>query len=67
MLNNMAFCLHVFECLAGEENYYSQDAAKSRSMKGNIEAKEVKGQGLFAILLIKKGTISTIDDLFVLN
>ena len=35
--------------------------------KGIIKVIEVKGQGHFAILLVKKGIISTINDLFVLN
>ena len=35
--------------------------------KGDIKVIEVKGQGHFAILLAKKGTHSTIYDLFDLN
>ena len=38
------------EGLAGEENYNSQYAARSRSVKRNIKVLEVKGQGHFAIL-----------------
>ena len=35
--------------------------------KGDIKVIKVKGQGHFAILLAKKGTNSTIYDLFVLK
>ena len=42
------------EDLAGEKNYYSQDAARSNQWKGIIRVIEVKGQGHFAILLVKK-------------
>ena len=35
--------------------------------KENIKVIEVKGQGHFSILLVKKSTTSTINDIFVLK
>ena len=54
------------EDLAGEKNYYSQDLAKSRSVKGKYQGH--RGQRSRSLCnFFQKDTISTISDLFILN
>ena len=42
------------EGLAGEKNFYSKDAARSWSVKGNYQGHRGQGQVHFAILLARK-------------
>ena len=53
------------EDLAGEKNCYSQDAA--RSVKGNNQGHRGQRSRSLCNYIGQKGTISTINDLFVLN
>ena len=53
------------EDLAEEKYYYSQDAARTRSVKGNYQGH--RGPRSLCNFIGQKGTISTINDLFVLN
>ena len=53
--------------LAGEESYYSQDAAKSRSVKGKYQGHSGQRSRSLCNFIGQKSTISTIIDLFVLN
>ena len=57
MLTSMAFGLLTlfFECLMGELNYFSQYAARSRSVKGRYQGH----RGQFCNFIGKKGTNST--------
>ena len=55
------------EELAGEKNYYSQDAARSRSVKGKYQGHRGQRSKSHCHFIGQKGTISTINDLFVLN
>ena len=55
------------EDLAGEKNYYSKDAARSRSVKGSHQGHRGQRSRSLCYFIGQKGTISTIDDLFVLN
>ena len=59
--------LHFFQDLAGEKNYYSQDAARSKSVKGNYQGHRGQRSRSLRNFIGQKGTISTINDLFVLN
>ena len=52
MLNDILTVYIFSEGLTGEKNYYSQDAARSRSVK--LKYQGHRGQGSFAILLVKK-------------
>ena len=73
MLTDMHFDLHFdrlhfFECLTGEEKYYySQDAARSRSVKGKYQGQRGQRSRSLCNFIDQNGTISTINDLFVLN
>ena len=53
--------------LAGEKNCYSQDAARSRSVKENYQGHRGQRSRSLCNLIGQKGTISTINDLFALN
>ena len=54
--------------LAGEKkNYYSQYAARSRSVKANYQGHRGQSSRTLCNVIVQKGTISTINDLFVLN
>ena len=53
------------EDLAGEENYYSRDAA--RSVKGNYQGHRGQRSRSLCNFIGQKGTISAINDLFVLK
>ena len=55
------------EDLAGEENYYSQDAARQRSVTGNYQGHRGQRSRSLCNFIGQKGTISAINDLFVLN
>ena len=55
------------EDLAGEGNYYSQDAARSRSVKGKCQGHRGQRSRSLCNFIGQKGTISTIIDLFVSN
>ena len=59
--------LHFFKDLAGEENYYSQDVVRSRSVRGNFQGHRGRRSRSLCNFIGQKGTISTIIDLFVLN
>ena len=59
--------LHFSEDLAGEKNYYSQDAARSRSVKENFQGHRGQRSRSLCNLIGQKGTISTINGLFALN
>ena len=67
MLTGMAFGLLTFfsEGLAGELNYYSQDAA--RSVKGRYQGHRGRRSRSLYNFIGHKGTHSTIYDLFVLK
>ena len=56
------------EDLAGEKkNSYSQNAARSRSVEGNYQGHRGQRSRSLCNLIGQKGTISTINDLFVLT
>ena len=55
------------EDLAGEKNYYSQDAARSSSVKENFQGHRGQRSRSLCNLIGQKGTISTINGLFALN
>ena len=55
------------EDLAEEKYYYSQDAARTRSVKGNYQGHRGQRSRSLCNFIGQKGTISTINDLFVLN
>ena len=55
------------EDLAGEKNCYSQDAARSGSVKGNYQGHRGQRSRSLCKFIGQKGTISTINDLFVLS
>ena len=55
------------EDLAGEKNYYSQDAARSRSVKGNYQSHRGQRSRSLCNFIGRKGKISTINDLAVFN
>ena len=55
------------EDLAGDKNYYSQDAARSRSVKENYQGHRGQRSRSLCNLIGQKGAISTINDLFALN
>ena len=57
--------LYFSEDLAGEEKYYSQDAARSRSVKGKYQGH--RDQRSLCDFIGQKGTNSTIIDIFVSN
>ena len=61
--------LHFSEDQAGEKNYYSRDVARSRSVKGKGKYQGHRGQRSSSLcnFIGQKGTIATINDLFVLN
>ena len=65
MLTDMAFLPLFSEDLAGEKNYYSQAAA--RSVKGPYQGHRGQGSRSLCNFIGQNGTISTINDLFVLN
>ena len=51
------------EDLAGEKNYYSQDAARSRSVKGNYQGHRGQRSRSLCNFIGQKGKISIINDL----
>ena len=51
------------EDLAGEKNFYSQDAARSRSVKGNYQGHRGQRSRSLCKFIGQKGTISTINEL----
>ena len=53
--------------LAGEENYYSQDAARSRPVKGKYQGNSDQRSRSICNFIGQKGKISTIINLFVLT
>ena len=59
---------HIFsKDLAGEKNYYSQDAARSRSVKENYQGHRGQRSRSLCNLIGQKCTAPTINDLFALN
>ena len=50
---------------AGEKNYYSQDAARSSSVKGKYQGNRGQRSISFCNFIGKKGKISTKNDLFI--
>ena len=55
------------ETLAEEKNYYSQDTARSRSVKENYQGQRGQRSRSLCNLIGQKGTISIINDLFALS
>ena len=55
------------EDLAEEKTNYSQEAARSRSVKGKYQGHRGQRSRSLCNSIGQKGTISTINDLFVLN
>ena len=55
------------EGLAREQNYFSQDAARSRSVKGRYQGHRGQRSRSLCNFIGQKGTHSTIYDLFVLK
>ena len=56
-----------YEDLAGEKNYYSQEAARSRSVNGKYQGHRGRRSRSFCNFIGQKDAFSTINDLFVLN
>ena len=50
-----------------KKSYYSQDAARSSSAKGKYQGHRGQRSRSLCNFIGQKGTISTINDLFVLN
>ena len=55
------------QCLAGENNYYSHDVARSSSVKRKYQGHRGKRSRSLCNFIVQKGTISTIKDLFAFN
>ena len=68
MLTDMAFDrLHFFQRSSWRLKSYSQDAARSRPVKGKYQGHRGQRPWSLCSLIGQKGTISSINDILVLN